>query len=69
MSDDMRRKDILTEHHIDLGAQVGIARNLAFSSGGRTHRLFPIAYYSPRPAYQAPLGIVTRTTGLLTVAQ
>jgi len=64
MSDNLRGQVIMAEHHIDLGAQVGIARNIAFASGGRTHRLLPMAYYTPRPAYQAPTGIVTGLTSL-----
>ena len=43
---------------IDIGAQVGIARNLAFAMGGRTHRLTDIAYYTPRPVYDAPLHLL-----------
>jgi hypothetical protein len=62
MSDNPQARAIVTEHHIDLGAQVGIARNVAFASGGRTHRLLPMAYYTPRPAYQAPTGTVTGVT-------
>jgi hypothetical protein len=44
------------ERRIDIGAQVGIARNLAFARGGRTRRLTGSAYIAPRPVYDAPRG-------------
>jgi hypothetical protein len=46
------------EHRVDIGAQVGIQRNLAFASGGRVMRLTPIAYRSWRPLYQVRGGSV-----------
>jgi hypothetical protein len=36
---------------IDLGAQVGIMRNLEFSAGGRAHRLITGTHGPARPAY------------------
>ena len=55
---------IAAEHHIDLGAQVGIERNNAFASGGRTHRITTSAYTLARPTYDAPRGLVIGVTQL-----
>jgi hypothetical protein len=58
MSNSVNRPQAVRERRIDIGAQVGIARNLAFAMGGRTHRLTDIAYYTPRPVYDAPLHLI-----------
>jgi len=58
MSNSVNRPQAVRERRIDIGAQVGIARNLAFAMGGRTHRLTDIAYYTPRPVYDAPLHLL-----------
>jgi hypothetical protein len=54
MSNSVNQTQPTQERHIDLGAQVGIARNLLFAKGGRTRRLTDIAYYAPRPVFYAP---------------
>src|SRR5436305_1020243 len=41
---------------IDIGAQVGIMRNLEFTAGGRTHRLSTGTHSSARPAYDPRSG-------------
>jgi hypothetical protein len=58
MSNSINQPQPVTVRRIDIGAQVGIARNVAFAMGGRTHRLTDMAYYAPRPGYDAPLHLL-----------
>ncbi|MEO8284881.1 MAG: hypothetical protein ABI670_00395 [Chloroflexota bacterium] len=50
------------EHRIDIGAQVGIMRNLEFSAGGRAHRLITGTYSSARPTLDPKSGRIHVST-------
>ena len=58
MADNRATTGKVTEHRVDIGAQVGIERNTAFASGGRTRRITPMAYRSWRPLYEVAGGQV-----------
>jgi hypothetical protein len=54
----LRLSKVPMSNPIDIGAQVGVMRNLEFSAGGRAHRISTGTWSARRPTYDTETGQV-----------